>query len=173
MDEFAFINQVKQSVYRQPSLVKGVGDDAAVFRQPSQDIVTAADTLVEGVHFSRAIMDPFHIGYRSLAANVSDIAAMGAAPAFYLVSIVIPDSCSDEELNGIYQGLSSAASVHHMDLIGGDTVSGSELSIAVTAIGFVQKEKARFRSLAQPGDIFVCDRNVGGCCGRFSYAEQR
>ncbi|RYG71145.1 thiamine-phosphate kinase [Lentibacillus lipolyticus] len=167
MDEFAFINQVKQSVYRQSSLVKGVGDDAAVFRQTAQDVITAVDTLVEGVHFSRKVMDPFHIGFRSLAANVSDIAAMGAVPAFYLVSIVIPESYSDRDLDGIYQGLSSAASAHHMDLIGGDTVSGGELSIAVTAIGFVKKEKARYRSVAQPGDILFVTGTLGDSAAGF------
>src|SRR5690625_6698957 len=64
MDEFSFINSIKQSLYKQSSLVKGVGDDAAVFRQQTQDIVTAVDTFVENIHFTRQTMPPFYIGYR-------------------------------------------------------------------------------------------------------------
>ncbi|TMN22578.1 thiamine-phosphate kinase [Lentibacillus cibarius] len=167
MDEFTFIDQIKQSLYKQPALVKGIGDDAAVFRQSAQDIVTAADTLVEDVHFSRALMDAFYIGYRALAANISDIAAMGAAPAFYLVSIVIPDPCSDEELNDIYKGMSYAASDHRMDLIGGDTVSGNELSIAITVIGFVNRKQARLRSAAEPGDVLFVTGTLGDAAAGF------
>src|SRR5690625_3803632 len=84
MNEFYFINSIKQSHYKQSSLVKGVGDDGAVFRQQTQDIVTAVDTFVENIHFTRQTMPPFYIGYRALAANISDIAAMGGSPTFYL-----------------------------------------------------------------------------------------
>ncbi len=86
MDEFSFIRSIQPSTYSQSSLIKGVSDDAAVFRQPSEDIVTTVDTMVEDVHFSKKTMDPYHVGYRALAANLSDLAAMGSTPAFYLVS---------------------------------------------------------------------------------------
>src|SRR5690625_1546937 len=88
MDEFSFIESIRQKTYNQPSLIKGIGDDAAVFRQRHQDIVTAVDTFVEDIHFSKQTMQAYHIGYRILAANLSDMAAMGAKPAYYLVSIV-------------------------------------------------------------------------------------
>src|SRR5690625_6909370 len=77
MDEFSFINSIKPSTYRQSSMIKGIGDDAAVIRESAEDIVTAVDVFVENVHFSRETMNPFHIGYRALAANLSDMAAMG------------------------------------------------------------------------------------------------
>ncbi|MFD1038627.1 thiamine-phosphate kinase [Virgibacillus byunsanensis] len=156
MDEFSFINSIKQHSYKQSSLIKGIGDDAAVIRQPTQDIVCAVDTLVEGVHFSRQTMEPWHIGYRALAANVSDLAAMGASPAFYLVSIVIPKTWSSGEINQIYVGMKQLATKFRMDLIGGDTVSGQELSVSITVIGYVERNKARYRSLAKEGDkVFV------------------
>ncbi|WP_164670265.1 thiamine-phosphate kinase [Virgibacillus doumboii] len=161
MDEFSFINSIKQHTYKQPTIIKGVGDDAAVFRQTSQDIVTAVDTFVEDIHFSRKTMNPFHVGYRALAANISDLAAMGSTPAFYLVSIVIPESWSDNELNQIYKGMVALAGQHRMDLIGGDTVSGKELSISVTVIGYVNKNKARYRSTAQPGDVVFVTGTLG------------
>lgn len=161
MDEFSFIDSVKQNGYLQPSLLKGIGDDAAVFRQTNQDIVTAVDTFVEGIHFSRQTMGAYHVGYRILAANLSDMAAMGAKPAYYLVSIVVPKHWSIKELSDIFTGLKSLASEYYIDLIGGDTVSGDKLMISITVIGFVDKGKARYRGNAAVGDIVFATGTLG------------
>ncbi|WLR48160.1 thiamine-phosphate kinase [Halobacillus litoralis] len=161
MDEFSFIRSIKPDYYRQSSLIKGIDDDAAVFRPSGQDIVTAVDTMVEGVHFTRQTMEPEQIGYRVLAANISDLAAMGSTPAFYMVSITIPPHWSEKELEHIYMGMKQLGDSYHMDLIGGDTVSGSELSLSVTVIGLVQKGKARYRSTAKPGDVLFVTGTLG------------
>lgn len=161
MNEFEFIHSIKQKFYKQPSLMRGIGDDAAVFRQTSQDIVTAIDTFVEDVHFSEETMDPFYIGYRALAANISDLAAMGALPAFYLVSIVIPKKWNKQKIIDIFSGMQALATKHKMDLIGGDTVSGSELSLSITVIGYVEKGKARYRHLARAGDLVFVTGTLG------------
>ena len=161
MDEFSFIDSIKQNSYNQKSLLKGIGDDAAVFSQPEKDIVTAVDTFVEGIHFTRKTMNPFHIGYRALAANLSDIAAMGASPAFYLVSIIIPKGWSEETLKQIFSGMKELADKYKVDLIGGDTVSGAELSISITIIGYVEKGKARYRNAAQVDDIVFVTGTLG------------
>lgn len=167
MDEFAFIDGIKQHTYKQPSIRKGVGDDAAVFRQTSQDIVTAVDTFVENVHFSRMTMNSFHIGYRSLAANISDLSGMGATPVFYLVSIVIPQSWNNEELDNLYKGMAEMGAAYHMDLIGGDTVSGSELTLSITVIGYVNRNKARYRSTAKNGDVLFVTGTLGDSAAGF------
>lgn len=161
MDEFEFINSIKQTSYKQPSLIKGIGDDAAVFNPGSYDVVTAVDTFVDQIHFSKKTMNPFHIGYKVLAANMSDMAAMGAEPKFYLVSIVIPDSVSDNTLVGIYAGMREIARDFDVDLIGGDTVSGGELMISVTMIGYVKKDGARYRHTAAAGDLVFVTGTVG------------
>ncbi|GAA0599403.1 thiamine-phosphate kinase [Virgibacillus siamensis] len=161
MDEFSFINSIKQHTYKQPSVVKGIGDDAAVFRQPYRDIITAVDTFVEDVHFARTTMAPFHIGFRSVAANVSDLAAMGATPAFYLVSMIIPKTWPPDELDEIYKGMKKMASRHHMDLIGGDTVSGPVLSVSVTVIGYANMNRARYRSTSNEQDIVFATGYLG------------
>ncbi|MFS0752787.1 thiamine-phosphate kinase [Oceanobacillus sp. 1P07AA] len=160
MDEFSFIDSIKPTFYQQSSLVKGIGDDAAVFRS-SMDIVTAVDTFVEDVHFSRSTMEPFHIGYRALGANISDLAAMGALPSFYLVSIVIPKNWTEEELSQIYLGMDDLASKYHMDIIGGDTVSGKQLTISITVIGYTNTNKARYRRHAKEGDIVFVTGTLG------------
>ena len=160
MDEFSLIHSIQPTYYKQSTLIKGIGDDAAVFRQPTEDIVTAIDTFVEDVHFSLKTMTPFHIGYRALAANISDLAAMGARPAYYLVSLILPQSLK-EKVQDIYQGMKAMASDYEMDLIGGDTVAGTELAISITVIGFVQKGKARYRHHAQENDIVFVTGTLG------------
>ncbi|MFZ3579554.1 thiamine-phosphate kinase [Virgibacillus sp. DJP39] len=161
MDEFDFINSIKQKSYMQSSLIKGIGDDAAVFRQTSEEVVVAVDTFVEDIHFSLETMNPSHIGHRVLAANISDIAAMGARPAFYLVSITLPKSLPSTDRADIFEGMRSLASRYRMDLIGGDTVSGQQLSISVTVIGYVPQKKARYRSDAREGDIVFVTGTLG------------
>ncbi|WP_430788608.1 thiamine-phosphate kinase [Virgibacillus flavescens] len=161
LDEFSFIQSIKQDTYKQSSLIKGIGDDAAVFRQSSKDIVVAVDTFVENVHFSKKTTEPNHVGHRVLAANISDIAAMGASPAFYLVSIVIPKHIPAEEVREIFTGMRLLADKYEMDLIGGDTVSGQEMSISVTVIGYVPQAKARYRSAAKEGDIVFVTGTLG------------
>ncbi|WP_163970895.1 thiamine-phosphate kinase [Oceanobacillus halotolerans] len=161
MDEFEFIESIKPKTYKQSSVIKGIGDDAAVFRQTAKDIVTSVDTFVENIHFSPITMNPYYIGYRALAANLSDLAAMGAEPAFYLVSIVIPDKWSDSSIQEIFMGMKSLANMYKMDLIGGDTVSGEKLSISITVIGYVMKGHARYRSLSVNGDIVFVTGTLG------------
>lgn len=160
MDEFTFIQSIKPSYHKQSTLLQGIGDDAAVFRQTTEDIVTAVDTFVDGVHFSEKTMSPFHIGYRALAANLSDLAAMGATPAFYLVSVVIPQS-SPFDIQVLFKGMNKIASAYKMDLIGGDTVAGKELSLSITVIGYTPKGKARYRHDASDRDIVFVTGTLG------------
>ncbi len=159
MDEFSFIGSIQQPHYRQSSLIKGIGDDAAVFRPQYQDLVTAKDMFVENVHFAKHTMHPYHIGYKALAANLSDLAAMGAKPLFYLVGISISDRWSSSEINEIFRGMKKIADTYKIDLIGGDTVSGKELVISITVIG--DTDKARYRSLAKEGDVIFVTGTLG------------
>src|SRR5690625_2556418 len=161
MDEFEFINQIKQRTYKQHSVVKGIGDDAAVFRPTTNDVVTAVDTFVEGIHFTPVTTTPFHVGYRALAANISDIAAMGAMPKFYLVSIVVPKKIEESALLQIYDGMKEIANNYQMDLIGGDTVSGEQLVISITVIGYLPTQKIRYRSDAKEQDIIFVTGTLG------------
>lgn len=161
MDEFALINEIKQTHYKQSSLVKGIGDDSAVFRQSYKDTVTAVDTFVENVHFSRATMNDEQIGYRSLAATVSDLAAMGAEPVFYLVSIVIPNEWETTSIQNIFLGMDHFASKYKMDLIGGDTVSGKELTLSITVVGYALSHRIRYRHTAKAKDIVFVTGSLG------------
>lgn len=166
MKEFDFIKSITPKTLKQPGIIKGIGDDAAILRYPYEDMIVTVDTMVESVHFSKKTTSPFHIGYRSLAANISDIAAMGGKPAAYLVSIIIPKDWEDKSLNEIYKGMSQLAKEFHMDLIGGDTVDGKQLAVSITVFGTVPRDKARYRNTARDGDIVFVTGTLGGsACG--------
>ncbi|MBU8908569.1 thiamine-phosphate kinase [Desertibacillus haloalkaliphilus] len=162
-DEFQFIKNITPKQTNQSSLVKGIGDDAALFRGSSDyEEIVCVDTMVEDVHFNRKTMPPWNIGYKALAANVSDVAAMGGIPTYYVVSIAIPPTWKDEEVYEIYQGMTALASTYKMDVIGGDTVSTSDrLVISVTVLGRVEKGRHLLRENAKPGDIAFVTGDVG------------
>lgn len=161
MDEFELIQSIKQKEYRQTSLNQGVGDDAAVFNPKGKQVVTAVDTFVEGVHFTKNTMSVSDIGYRALAANLSDLAAMGATPKFYLVSVVIPEYWKSTEIKGIFKGMNELAIRYEIDLIGGDTVSGNELCISITVIGYALMNRLRYRNLSKPDDVVFVTGTLG------------
>jgi thiamine-monophosphate kinase len=163
MDEFDFILKVKPNLAFQKNVKVAIGDDAAVY-EPSlnRNQVVCVDTMVEGVHFLKHLSTPFEIGYKALAVNISDIAAMAGVPLYYLVSIAIPPSWKEEELVEIYKGMDELAKEYKMDLLGGDTVSTSDkLVITVTVIGEVEQEIQTLRNNACEGDIVFVTGNVG------------
>lgn len=161
MDEFLFIDSIRPKSYRQPSVQQGIGDDGAVIRQTAQDMVIAVDTMVEGIHFLKKTMSPYDIGFKSLAANVSDLAAMGAAPACYLVSVTVSPDWKTADVQDIFRGMKALGDTWNMDLIGGDTVTGGELSVTVTVLGFTQRDRARYRFNAQAGDVIFVTGTLG------------
>ncbi|WP_332893465.1 thiamine-phosphate kinase [Lottiidibacillus patelloidae] len=162
-DEFSFINKIKPAKLKQSSCIIGIGDDAAVYRANSnKDQVVCVDTMCEEVHFSRKTMTPFDIGWKAVAVNISDIAAMGGKPLYYLVAIAVPNSWKEEELLNVYEGMAAIADKYNIDLIGGDTVSTKgSLVIAVTVIGELPTGKALLRSSAMPGDIVFTTGTLG------------
>lgn len=163
MDEFDFINKLKSSRHFHQDVKVGIGDDAAVYKTSEHTHqVVCVDTMVEGVHFLKHVSTPEEIGYKALAVNISDIAAMGAIPLYYLVSIAIPSSWKEHELLNLYQGMKELANEYEMDLLGGDTVSTADkLVVTVTVIGEVNANVQTLRSDARDGDIVFVTGNVG------------
>ena len=132
-------------------IVVSVGDDAAVIRpRPDHEQVVAIDTLVEGVHFP-ASMSPRDIGYRSLAVNLSDLAAMGARPLWFTLGLTMPD-VREGWLEGFSSGLAELAQPNDCALVGGDTTRGP-LTISVQVCGDMPQGQALLRTGARPGDL--------------------
>jgi thiamine-monophosphate kinase len=137
----------------------GIGDDAAVLTAPpGRQLVATLDTLVEGRHFVRG-SPPHSIGHRALAVNLSDLAAMGADPAWYLLSLTMP-AADEEFLGGFAQGMMSLATRHGVALVGGNTTRGP-LNVAVQALGTVAPGKALTRAGGRAGDLLYVSGTPG------------
>ncbi|MGG3890688.1 thiamine-phosphate kinase [Metabacillus fastidiosus] len=162
-DEFEFISKIKPKEIFQDNLLVGIGDDAAIYRPAERmEQVVCLDTMVEGIHFLKGLSSPYEIGYKALAINISDIAAMGGIPKYYLISIAIPNSWSEADLYCIYDGLNDIAAHFRIDLIGGDTVGiEDKLVISVTVLGEVEQSKMNLRSNAKPGDVVFTTGSLG------------
>lgn len=164
-DEFALIRELTSmfTSYRSTTLVPN-GDDAAIYKPTSgTGQIVCVDTLVEGVHFTRKTMSPYQIGYKSLAVNISDLAAMGGKPIYFLVAIAIPKTGWERhELVQIFQGMKQLADTWQLDLLGGDLVSSrAGLMITVTAIGEVDQRVKLLRSHAEPGHLLFTTGYLG------------
>ena len=163
MTEFDWIawlkNEAHQTLAVRADVLLGIGDDAAICSVPDgMQLVISTDTLVAGVHFP-ADTAPADIGYKSLAVNLSDIAAMGAAPCWFSLALTVPEMDWDW-LTQFSQGLLELAADHRLQLIGGDTTRGP-LSITITVHGLVPTGQARLRSMAKIGDDIWLTGSIG------------
>jgi thiamine-monophosphate kinase len=137
----------------------GIGDDGAVLDIPGQcELVVCTDTLVAGVHFPNDT-DPFAIGHKALAVNLSDLAAMGADPAWFFMALTLPSE-DRAWLDSFANGMAELAGQARITLAGGD-ISAGPLSITITALGLVEKGKALLRSGAGDGDLIVVSGTPG------------
>ncbi|MHB8473362.1 MAG: thiamine-phosphate kinase [Gammaproteobacteria bacterium] len=144
---------------RRDDVAHGIGDDAALLRVPDgMDLVVAVDTLVAGVHFP-VDTDAAAIGHKALAVNLSDLAAMGAEPAWATLALTVPDT-NAQWLDDFSRGLFALAEQHGVQLVGGDTTRGP-LTITVQAHGFVPRGQALRRAGAQPGDLVYVTGTLG------------
>ena len=163
LGEFGLIDHLTKDVHpKQPSTIKGIGDDAAVIDVGDQYQVISTDMLVEGIHFDLMYSPLKHLGYKSIVVNVSDIYAMNAIPSQVTVSIAISSKYTVEALEELYKGIHLACKLYNVDLVGGDTTSSPKgMTISVTAVGFVDKDKVAFRSTAKQGDIICVTGDLG------------
>lgn len=155
MAEFNLIDLIRERCAVTRADVRlGIGDDAAILAPPAgQELIVSTDTLVADVHFS-STTEARDVGWKSLAVNLSDLAAMGATPAWALLALTLPDA-SRGFVEGFAEGFAELAAQHHVALVGGDTTQG-HLSITVVVHGFAPPEQALRRDGARPGDqVFV------------------
>ncbi len=163
LGEFGLIERISQQFYpRNKSSVKGIGDDAAVIDAGTHYQLVSTDMLLEGIHFDLAYVPLQHLGYKAIAANVSDIAAMNGTPQQVVVSLGLSNRVSLEAVDALYAGMRAACDNYQVDLVGGDTsASASGLIISITVIGAVAKDKVVYRSGARPNDILCVTGDLG------------
>lgn len=159
LSEFELIKRIKEEFPLNDKNVLGIGDDASFINNPSSILITT-DAMVDKVHFLSKKKNFFSIGYKSLAVNISDIAAMGGIPEFFLLTLGIPPNLKDNDLEEIISGLKMAASEYKTKLIGGDTVSSGILLISITLIGKPLKTPILRRG-AKKGDFIYVTGTIG------------
>lgn len=156
--EFGLIERLKKRTkVSDPSVIKGIGDDCAVIKiSDNQFLLLTCDLLLEGVHFNLAYTDSYHLGKKALAVSLSDVAAMGGIPRFYLVSLGLPSYLNLKFIESLYQGMEEVAQEFEISLIGGNISSSQKLLIDVTLLGETKPREIIYRNGAQAGDtIFV------------------
>ena len=129
-----------------------VGDDGAVLAiSEKKSLVVTTDVLVDKVHFSDRTTSPFDVGWRAVAANLSDLAAMGASPVAITVGLSLLGTTSVSWLEAVYRGMSECLNAYGASLVGGDICRSTVVSLAITALGEVSPKRAIYRHLARPG----------------------
>jgi len=162
--EFGFIDKIsKGCLIRPENIIRAIGDDAAAFTVASDQVsLITTDLLVERIHFIRKSISGFDLGYKSLAVNLSDIAAMGGEAREAFVSIGIPLTCPLDYLEAVYDGMKHLAAKFDVNILGGDTTrSEVDLIINVVVYGTAAKNRLLCRDAAEPGDIIFSTGNLG------------
>ena len=173
--EFNLINRISANL-GSPSryVIAGIGDDSAVLHSSGNRLqLVTTDMLVEGVHFRASTASPFQIGWKSLAANISDIAAMGGEPTYAFVSIGLPKDTDVEFVDDIYSGMKEIAEQYSVDIVGGDTVSSPEIIINISLLGEVEPENCILRSGAEVGDAVFVTGDLGGSSAGLEILERK
>jgi thiamine-monophosphate kinase len=159
--EFGLITRIVARLEPGAAGLLGPGDDAAIVAAPDQRVVASTDVLVEGRHFRRDWSSAADVGHRAAAANLADIAAMGATPTALLVALCVPTDLEAEWAEELAGGLSAEAGLVGAGVVGGDLSSSPTLTIAVTALGDLQGRDPVLRSGAQPGDVVALAGRTG------------
>ncbi len=163
LGEGGLIRYLRKKITHLPQkALVGIGDDAAVLPLSAEKVLLfTTDTLVEGVHFQWKYTPAYHLGWKSLAVNLSDIAAMGGRPTYALINLGIPIQSSLSLIEELYRGLEDAASLGEVEIVGGDTVGSQHFFINISLLGESEKDKFLLRKGAKEGDSIYVTGTLG------------
>lgn len=163
LGEFGLIDHLTKNIeIHNASTILGVGDDAAVIDHFGKQTVITNDLLIEGVHFDLMYMPLKHLGYKTVAVNVSDVCAMNATPTQIVIGLAFSNRFSVEALDEFYEGVYAACEAYKVDLIGGDTTSSQKgFIISCTAIGEVTPDKFVTRKGAGKSELLCVTGDLG------------
>ena len=166
LGEFALLSRLQRRLKQAaaPPVVRGIGDDCAVLRPgDGHDLLVTTDTQEEGVHFRRDWSTPEDIGWRCLAVNVSDIAAMGGVPLGAVVALSLPETLAVAFVEAMYDGMNALAEAYDCPIIGGNISKSTErLSVTITVLGSTPRDGAAYRAAARAGDDIWVTGDLGG-----------
>jgi thiamine-monophosphate kinase len=155
-----------------PEVVVPVGDDAAVVRPGSGDLILTTDALVEGSHFDLSLSTAREVGYKAIAVNVSDVAAMAGSPRFALCALTLSDAVDAAWAMELFGGMREACEEFACTLVGGNLARGSEISVTIAMTGEVSPGRAVIRSGARTGDVLVVTGELGGAAAGLRLARR-
>jgi thiamine-monophosphate kinase len=159
--EFQLIERFTRDFRAGEGVLVGIGDDAAVLRPPAgHDLVATVDAVVEGVHFGSGF-SPEDVGWKSLAVNLSDLAAMGARPLWALVALATPRGADPRWLARVGRGIARCARAHGTSVVGGNVTAADQVSVTVTVVGAVRRGRALLRTGARAGDLLLVSGSLG------------
>lgn len=158
--EFTLIEQFLRAFPR-PRVPVGPGDDCAVLNPARGQLCVTTDAVVEDVHFSRPAFSPEDVGHKALAVNLSDLAAMGARPSWFLCAVGLPEHDAAAVVKGLSRGMAALAREHRVALVGGNFTRAPGLTVTLTAAGEVARGRALLRSGAQEGDGLYVSGTLG------------
>jgi thiamine-monophosphate kinase len=162
LGEFRLIDLLAKMVGRgDERLLIGIGDDAAAWRGDDSIQLATVDSFIEGVHFTPETTPWPDVGWKALAVNLSDIAAMGGIPRYALVSLSLPDDSQVEDVAALYSGMLKLAKQYGVTIVGGDISRAPLVAIAITILGSSPTKKLLTRSSARPGEIVAVTGQLG------------
>lgn len=163
LGEFGLIDRIKSKFQNQNSTtIKGIGDDAAILAASEKQLLVSTDLLLEGIHFNLSYMPLQHLGYKAVAVNVSDIAAMNGTAEQIVLGLAISNRFSLEAIDAFFEGVQAACKNYNVDLVGGDTSSSAAgLVISITVLGRVDNENVVQRNGAKANDIICVTGDLG------------
>lgn len=167
LGEFGLIEKIKEQFSSLiPDNIEGIGDDCAIIHQEGREsLLITTDLLIEGVHFLKKDISPFELGHKSLAVNISDIAAMGGTPRYAFLSIAFPTDLENSWLKSFFDGLYDLGKKHGILLLGGDTTKSLQgIVINIALIGEAPQQMIKRRSAAKSGDL-ICVTDFLGDSG--------
>ena len=156
-------------------VIRGIGDDAAVLQGTAgHRLLVSCDMLLEGVHFNWDFVSPEQLGWRALAANLSDIAAMGGRPRWVLVSLGLPGDTPVKKVEGIYRGISLLANEFGVTIVGGDTTNSPRgIVLDITVLGEALRNMVAYRSSAREGDLILVTGELGRSAAGLACLQQK
>ncbi len=167
--EFGLIEAIRRWVNKNKRVSLGIGDDAALVQWPSKSgILFTTDMLIEGRHFRLGEASPYEIGWKAMAVNLSDIAAMGGVPNYAVVCLGLPQSQTVGFVRDMYRGLEAVSKKFGVSVVGGDTNLADKVIISIALLGTPSKRGIALRSGAKEGDVIFVSGELGG-----SYASKK
>ncbi|MEK6645342.1 MAG: thiamine-phosphate kinase [Candidatus Firestonebacteria bacterium] len=174
LGEFGLIEKIRRSMRRNNNILVNIGDDTAVIKSDkSKLLLLTTDMLVEDIHFTLKHTNPIELGMKSIAVNLSDIAAMGGIPKYILVSVGIPKSLPIKFIDGMHRGMKKMAKKYNVHIVGGDTVeSPKALVINIALTGEVEPHNFITRSGAKIGDAILVTGSLGYVSAKLQFLRR-